>query len=285
MNQKHKQSKLRTILVPLDASPQSLAALETAAQLAGAIGAQLTGLYVEDAELLALCDYPFAREVMLYPAGSRRLESAGLERDFRIQAEKIRKTMSMLAERSQFSWKFSVRRGRVIAEILEHTASADLTVIGRLGSSLKNVPIGSTVQSLVERGRGQTLILQEKMRTTTPMLTVYKGSELSRISLEVAVEIARAAIGKMEILIPAESESAYHKLSREALSATEIESGKQDMQIRFRRLRGDVAPALVALLWAEYRQAVVLPVDVIDGDPDAVLRLIKKISNPVLLVR
>ncbi len=285
MNHKHKQSKLRTILVPLDASPQSLAALETAAQLAEAIGAQLTGLYVEDAELLSLCDYPFAREVMLYPTGSRRLDPNGLERDFRIQAQKIRKTMSLLAESSQFGWTFTVRRGRVIPEILEQTATADLTVIGRLGSSLKKVPLGSTVQSLVEQGRGQTLILQEKMKRTAPLLTVYSGSELSVRSLEVAVEIARAAIGSMEILIPAESEAAYQKRSREALAKTEIEKGRQDMQIRFRRLRGDVAPALVALLWAEYRQAVVLPVDVIDGDPDAVLRLIKKISNPVLLVR
>jgi nucleotide-binding universal stress UspA family protein len=285
VDHKHKQSKLRTILVPLDASPQSLAALETAAQLAEAIGAQLTGLYVEDAELLSLCDYPFAREVMLYPTGSRRLDPTGLERDFRIQAQKIRKTMSLLAESSQFGWTFTVRRGRVIPEILEQTATADLTVIGRLGSSLKNVPLGSTVQSLVEQGRGQTLILQEKMKRTAPLLTVYSGSELSLRSLEVAVEIARAAIGSMEILIPAESEAAYQKRSKEVLAKTEIEKGRQDMQIRFRRLRGDVAPALVALLWAEYRQAVVLPVDVIDGDPDAVLRLIKKISNPVLLVR
>ena len=285
MNQQHKQSKLRTILVPLDASPQSVAALETAAQLAAAIGARLTGLYVEDAELLELCRYPFAREVVLYPSSSRRLESSELERDFRIQARKIRDMLSHLAERSRFGWDLNVRRGQVIKEILDQTASADLTVIGRMGSSLKKAPMGSTVRSLVEQGRGQTLILQEKLRTSTPLLTVYNGSELSRRSLDIAVEIARAAIGKMEILIPAQSESDYQKLSREVQSATRIEPGRQDMQIRLRRLRGEVTPALVALLWAEYRQPVVLPVDVIDGDPDSVLRLIKQISNPVLLVR
>ena len=285
MNPQHKQGKLRTILVPLDASPQSLAALETAAQLAEAIGARLTGLYVEDSELLELCRYPFAREVVLYPTGSRPLESSELERDFRIQARKIRDMMNQLAERSRFGWDFNVRRGRVIKEILEQTDTADLTVIGRMGSSLKKASMGSTVRSLVEQGRGQTLILQEKLRTSTPLLTVYNGSELSGRSLEIAVEIARAAIGKMEILIPAQSESEYHSLYKEVLSATRVESGRPDLQISFRRVRGEVTPALVALLWAEYRQPVVLPVDVLDGDPDSVLRVIKQISNPVLLVR
>ena len=46
--------RLKRILVALDASEQSLTALETAATLAQAMQGELTGLFVEDAELLTL---------------------------------------------------------------------------------------------------------------------------------------------------------------------------------------------------------------------------------------
>jgi hypothetical protein len=46
-----------------------------------------------------------------------------------------------------------------------------------------------------------------------------------------------------------------------------------------------VAPALVTVLRAEYRQPLVLPVDTIDGEAEAIQRLINRIDNPILLVR
>lgn len=285
MNQQVKQLKIRNILVPLDYSPQSLAALHTAAHLAGAIGARVSGLYVEDADLLEVCRYPFAREILLQPAGSRRLEAEDVERDFRIQAHNIQKMMAMLAQSSQFSWNFLVRRGRVVSEILKQNAAADLTVIGKLGRSLKKASLGSTVLSLVEQGQGQTLILQERLKASTPLLTVFNGSDLALRSLNLSAEIARAVMGRIEVLIPAKSEEEFQKLSEQTHSIFQTEGEKRELHIRFRRLKGDVAPALVALLWAQYQQPIVLPVDILNTDPDAVVRLLQQISNPVLLVR
>ena len=51
------------VLVAVDASAASLLALELAADLAAALRASLTGLYVEEEDLLHAAGLPFARRV------------------------------------------------------------------------------------------------------------------------------------------------------------------------------------------------------------------------------
>lgn len=285
MSPESKHIKVRRILVPLDASAHSRAALEAAAKLAASLGAEISGLYVEDAELLDLCRYPFAREVSLLPARTRQLESVDLERDFRIQAEQIRQMIAMLADASDINCSLTVRRGKVLAEILEQSASADLTVLGRLGHTLYRASMGSTVRHLIEQGRGMTLILQAGFQLVSPVLTVYNGSEQSMRAVSIAISLARAAGGEMEILIPAKTEEEFSSLRDELIAAAETYPQAQGMKLRFRRIRTEVAPALVTVLRAECRQPLVLPVDTIDGEAEAIQRLINRIDNPILLVR
>ena len=56
-------SLVRRILVAVDASHHSIAALEAAVELATRFQAELLGLYVEDINLLRLAQLPFGREV------------------------------------------------------------------------------------------------------------------------------------------------------------------------------------------------------------------------------
>ena len=278
-----KPVRLRKILVPLDESEHSRAALEAAAQLAAALGSEISGLYVEDADLLEFCRYPFAREIGIYR--SRRLNRDEMERDFRTQAERLRQMMALTAAHARVSWNFSVRRGRVISEILEQTASADLTVIGRLGRSLLQSSTGSTVRRLVEQGTGMVLILGHGLRLVSPVLTVYTGSELSARALGAAVDLALAVGGKTEILIPAETESAYQKLRDQVLSAAAETPGAEGLHLRFRRIRTNTADGLVAVMQTEYRSPLVLPADALGSDPQVILDLINRVHNPILLVR
>lgn len=278
-----KSVRLRRILVPLDESEHSRAALEAAAQLASALGSEISGLYVEDADLLEVCRYPFAREIGIYR--SRRLSRDEVERDFRTRAERLRQMMTLTAGASEVSWTFTVRRGRVIPEILEQSASADLTVIGRLGRSLLQSSTGSTVRRLVEEGSGMTLVLGHGLGMASPVLTVYTGSELSARALGAAVDLALAVGGETEILIPADTESAYQKLRDRVLSAAAETPGSEGLHLRFRRMRTNTAAGLVTVMQAEYRRPLVLPVDALDSDPRAILQLINRVHNPILLVR
>ncbi len=74
------RAPIRRILVALDASGASLAALDAAARLAATLEAELLGLFVEDEDLLRLAGLPCAREVGFTFTQARRMESADMER-------------------------------------------------------------------------------------------------------------------------------------------------------------------------------------------------------------
>ena len=60
MSGETRHAHIARILVALDASPASVAAAAAAASLAGRLHAELEGVFVEDADLLALAAYPAA---------------------------------------------------------------------------------------------------------------------------------------------------------------------------------------------------------------------------------
>ena len=63
MNESEPNLAIRRILIALDASTHSLAALHAAAEMAANMQAELIGLFVEDENLLHLAGLPFAQEV------------------------------------------------------------------------------------------------------------------------------------------------------------------------------------------------------------------------------
>ena len=94
MRKQGKQQTIRRILVALDASHHSLAALDAAAELAASLEAELQGLFVEDANLLRLAGLPVAR-VVRYPfATPARPDPVRMERELRVQAAQARQALA-----------------------------------------------------------------------------------------------------------------------------------------------------------------------------------------------
>jgi hypothetical protein len=85
--------------------------LEAAAALAGRIGAELTGLFVEDATLLRFAALPFAREIGLATAARRRTGVDAMERSLQALAREARRVLAGVAERQAVRWSFRVERG------------------------------------------------------------------------------------------------------------------------------------------------------------------------------
>ena len=77
---------IRRILVALDGSYHSLAALEAAAELAASLEAELHGLFVEDVNLLRVAGSPVAREVCYPFSRTTRPNQRTMERQLRAQA-------------------------------------------------------------------------------------------------------------------------------------------------------------------------------------------------------
>lgn len=272
---------IRSILVALDASPHSLAALEAAVELASRFGAELSGLYVEDINLLRLAELPFAQEVGQFSAHRRQLDVQELERQMRAHTLRVRRIFQGTSRRAEVHWSFSVTRGRVEREVLSAATEADMLVLGRAGWSLvRPGRMGSTARAVLARAPGWALLLQEGACLGQPVVVVYDGSPLAQKGLDAAAALLEENRWMTILLLAAEPQSV------ESLKAqVSAWLGERDIQVRYRILTRLNVPSLVDALETEGCGTVVLPARSATLDDAALQALLNEIRVPVLLVR
>lgn len=256
------------ILVALDASSTSRAALRAGAQLAAAMHAELYGIFVEDDRLLRLCNSPFCREVGFYTAGVRPLESQTVERQLRVLAADLRRTLARVAGESQVRWTFQVRRGGIEDELLSEAAGALLLSLGRT-SWLARQGLGTTARTLVQRAQRPLLLLGDRDQLTYPLTLVYTGSPSADRALALAAQLSQQAKQPLRVLL--------------VTSATALDPMRSQL-ITYLQVQGveTVVVAIVESYSAQtiartvVNQALVLPIEYSE--------LLSDLKGPVLLV-
>lgn len=197
---------IRRILVALDASPDSRAAAEAAAELAALLEAEVQGLFVEDAELLRLVESPLARQVNLLTAAPGGVEAEDVESQLRVHAKKARAALGRSADRAGIPWSFRVARGGVVSEILAAAAEADLVSLGRIGWTMRHKhALGTTVRALIAR-RGRVLLLERSVTVRPPIVVLHDGSDAGIDALELAVHMASKRRDPLRVLLVGEDE-------------------------------------------------------------------------------
>lgn len=195
------------ILVALDESPRSAAALTAAASLAAELGAELAGLFVEDVDLQRLIGLPFAREFSLLSGAGRPLSQGEMERTWRREAEHMQRQLAETAGQLRLHWSFRVTRGRVSAEVSTQAPAFDLIVLGkRTGISVMTLNRTSMTGAYPSVGAGPVLVLFDDRST------------FSR-SLQTGVALARRHGAALVLLVHADSDEAYRATCAEALKA------------------------------------------------------------------
>jgi len=180
------------VIVALDASPPSAAVARTAVALARALGADVTGIFVEDENLLRLAALPFAREQPVSGGPARSLALAGLEGDLRALAARARESLSRAASGLAVSWSFEVRRGSVADEVISAAGSADLLVVGARGQGARGSG-GATARAALERSPGPVLVHRGEMREGGGVLVAYDGTAEGDAALAAAAWLAPGA--------------------------------------------------------------------------------------------
>jgi len=186
---------IRRILIALDASTHSLAALETAINLATTLEAQLEGLFVEDVNVLRLAELPFVRQVRTLSAVTQPVSRLQLEAELQAQAARARRALMGAARRARVPATFRVVRGQVPLEVLAAAMEADLLVLGRISRPLtRRRRLGSTARTVFARAPRSVFLVQ-----STPVhsiMVTYDGSLLAQRALTIAANLSRAqAVG------------------------------------------------------------------------------------------
>ncbi len=183
---------VRRILVGVDASPASLAALDAALRLAAELGAQLDALFVEDINMLHFAGLPFTRVIDAYSAAPREFDPTDMERALRARAAQARRRLAEAAG-TRVAWTFRVVRGNVESEVLAAAREADLLSLGFFG----NRPVGgrragSLARRAVREAPGSVMLLRQPHPVEGPVVVCLdEGAEGER-ALASAVSLARA---------------------------------------------------------------------------------------------
>ncbi|HJN04971.1 MAG TPA: universal stress protein [Alphaproteobacteria bacterium] len=276
----------RRILVALDDSEESRAAVETASTLARRLEAELIGLFVEDIRFLELAEHPVVRHFSLTKRRPLTPDTRDMERGLKAQAEAARRTLVAAAERQHVRWSFSVARGRVAVEVLSMAPEADLIVLGKTSlSGAGRARLGSTARALAVSDHGTVLFSEMRfirgLSIEGPVLAAYDRAGPADAVLTVASRVANRDGGRLLVLLPAlakDEAEALRAHARNILQGAPIE-------VTFHTCPG---AGCAELNRAVTREGVGL---LVVGEGSALLGgervsdLIERVRVPVLLVR
>lgn len=271
----------RRVVVALDASPASRAALGAAAWIASWSGAELLGLFVEDIELLRAARMPEVRQVLLASGQRDAFEAPALEAQLRELARGCRQALSASARGARVASAFRVTRGAVAAELLGACHASDLLVLGLSSRPASGSPrVGRTARAAAERSPGPVLLLREA-EARGAVCAVFGRTRALGSALAVAARLAEARGAPLLAVATAGTREAALELAGEAAEAIAAE-GREGRVL-------PVAPTepahLAAVLATQAPSLLVLDGDSPLASGPSLERLLERIPCGLLLLR
>lgn len=276
-----RELEIRRILVALDASLRSLAALEAAADLAAQWHAELLGLFVEDIELLRMAAAPAAIRIVYPSASEQPLSAVPIESELRALAERARRAVAGAARRAHVRWSFRIVRGNVSAEVLLAATEADLLTLGGGGGSIaRRLGLGSTARAAIAGARSSLLVVQRPIPRTQPVLTVYDRSAGAREACQFAARLAGSTSHRLTVLLVSPLGRREPAVEAEVTQLV----ASQKLRLRFRWLESDKKQDLLRAVQSEEGGVLVINGQSPFLDAEFVEKLLSETSHPLLIL-
>jgi nucleotide-binding universal stress UspA family protein len=273
---------IEQIVVALDPSAHSRAALEAAVRMAGRFGADLQALFIEDVNIRRLTGLSFVQEVGLYTASCRTVEVQELSRQLRVQAGRMKRRFGAMTRHIETRCTFRQTRGQVASEVLGAAAGADVVVMGKgAWSPFETERLASPVREVLREVPASSLVLRAGTRVEPPMRVVYDGTPLADKALATAAGLAQDEDGHVMVFgLADDPDRAAHLENRvrEQLEGAELE-------VSFQILTEASVSRLAYLVAHEERGTLLLPVGSGALEDEAVLDFLDETNAPVLLIR
>lgn len=273
----------RRILVALDDSPHSRAALEMAVWLAADLEAEVEGLFIKDKNLLQAAQLPFAEEVRAHSVSPKNLTDRRVQRQLRYQAERAEAALQEATERAEVPYNFRVVEGHVTRELLRAAEEVDLLAMGKTSTRKSSRRrLGTTSQALLSECSTPVLVLRRAVRHRQPILTFYDGSDAAHSALRVAAGLAsRGATHPLTVFLPPQDEADTERLRTEVVE--EYENRVPQLQVR--PLTKTELHRIATLARREGRGLFVMPGGASPLSDTSLQRFLHELDRPLLVVR
>jgi nucleotide-binding universal stress UspA family protein len=272
---------IRRILVALDASPHSQAALDAAANIAELLNAELVGMFVEDINLLRVAQLPFVREVSFPAAEMHDIDEAVMERHWQRLAGEAQRQLIELAGKSNVNWSFGIERGGVTDRLLAASKDMDLLAIGRLGRSLsRQMRLGSTARNVLRRSKRSVMLMRSPVDLSQPVIMIYDGSQTAQQALGVASTLAKQS-ASLRVLVWTDDHEHAQQVKNQIVDLL----GDQELEISFRRFYPSEMNRLIDFLQKTSLGLLVVGVSDSQFAESAMQSLLELVERPILIVR
>ena len=255
----------RRITVALRGHGSDARLLDAAARLARETAAELTGVFLEDIDLLRLAELPLAIEICRTTNVRRRVEASEVVRELTAQAAAAEQALARVAAEAGVSWSFRVMRGALGALLESAADEADITIVAAARASW-----GYRQRAGDDDRREQD---------TAPVAVVFDASEPAKRALDIAARLAVAEKRPLTVILRSREADADENLREQAQLAL------GGLAVRFQVLGPPEDVSLTEFVRAQDPSMLVLPVPQSPSRAEVVHDLERRLQVPTLLVR
>ncbi|MES1989789.1 MAG: hypothetical protein V4441_02410 [Pseudomonadota bacterium] len=190
----------RRVIVGIDTDRAAREALALAARMAARVDAGLSGVFVEDENLLSLSALPFVREVSLSGAVAE-IDKAALLRAMQAQAQIAKRILQRVASEANVDWSFRVARGTRLRSLVEDAVQSDTLILR--GQNISRHELGRTVRAATQDARADVLLAARGVvlnsafaaETPQPLNRVMKMPERPLLAIDEGSSRGEACVG------------------------------------------------------------------------------------------
>ncbi len=276
---------IKSLLVPVDSSAHSQAALSHALALGKLYKARVTGLYVLDIRYLEMP--PYIDYSYTFEAVPPTLVSLDVMEKFRVKSERILNDLREAVEGAGLTVETRTEEGvpsQVIADIGD---SNDLIVMGKRGEHAKwgRDLLGSTAEQVTRRSVTPVLLAEAEYRPLEKALVLFDGSHPANRALKLGADVA-SHTGMALKIVTADDDISQGEFSQEEAKAYLEPLG---LTTTYAVVPGRAAKAAAALLAEESADLVILGMRGHSAFHNLILgstteQLMRSVKIPVLLV-
>lgn len=184
-------SRLRRIMLALDALNCDTALIEAAALIAAKLQAELDALFVEDDDVYTVADLPITQEISLSSARAREISGPRVEQALRCLSRDAERRFTAVIHRSRVKGRFEVTRARREEAISDAALRVDLLLL---------------------QPRERTLVRVRVRENRPPRVFVLCGqSAASRRALEIGARLAHEDHHVLEVVVAGELDAALRR--------------------------------------------------------------------------
>lgn len=207
---------LHNILVAIDTSSHSRAALKAAAALAKIMEARIHGLFVQDEIWSKISRIPSSSTINELTGTIRPLKQKKLEHQIEMLEKRLRRRLETISRKNKIKHSWESVRGIVEEKILEAAEEADLITIGRRGSSFPGRRrLGSSAKAVIQKSDKPVLILKQGLELGSKITILYDASAESQRGMRLALSLAQKNDSPITILVADNNSKALKERDKE----------------------------------------------------------------------